>query len=423
MALQDRIRGNIAEAAEQDGGEPRREEQQRVDPYGELKGRVHHACIAKLGPELFARETTDDLAERVLRTVGEQVISLLDAAGCSIALLDPDEGARVPGQELELAVVLGPGEDTLGGRRMPLAGSFSGEAIRRGGPVVSDDAQHDPRGFAPALRTAQVSAVLAVPLQTSERVVGALNVHDPRGPEGTRRFGPRDIEIITLFAQQAAVAIENVRLYERAQGVAVLEERQRLARELHDSVSQALYGIALGARTARTLLDRDPDKVAQPLDYVLGLAEAGLAEMRALIFELRPESLANEGLIAALTKQADSLRARHGVGVATDLCDEPDLPLERKEVLYRIAQEALHNTVKHAHASKVELWMRCGEQEIVLKIHDNGTGFDPSGSFPGHLGLKSMRERAARLGGTLEVESAPGRGTRLCARIPNQKAV
>jgi signal transduction histidine kinase len=214
------------------------------------------------------------------------------------------------------------------------------------------------------------------------------------------------------------VAVENARLLVEVRGKAALEERQRLARELHDSVSQALYGIALGAKTARTLLDRDPDKVASPLNYVLSLAEAGLAEMRALIFELRPESLESEGLVAALEKQAAALKARHEIGVEADLCEEPEASLEVKEALYRIAQEAMHNTVKHARASSVQIRMRCSPEHVTLEISDDGIGFDSEGDFPGHLGLHSMRERTERLGGTLAVESAPKKGTEIRVWVP-----
>lgn len=193
--------------------------------------------------------------------------------------------------------------------------------------------------------------------------------------------------------------------------VAALEERQRLARELHDSVSQALYGIALGARTAQTQLERDPAKLAEPLDYILSLAEAGLSEMRALIFELRPESLKNEGLVAALTKQSDALRARHKLDVVTRFDPEPDLPLEAKEALYRIAQEAMHNVAKHAHATRVELTLQVKDRTVTLEIRDNGKGFDAAREYTGHLGLKSMPERAAQIGGEFHIESAPGAGT------------
>jgi signal transduction histidine kinase len=136
------------------------------------------------------------------------------------------------------------------------------------------------------------------------------------------------------------------------------------------------------------------------------------------IFELRPESLEGEGAVAALAKQAAALEARYGIRVEIDLCDEPEAPLEAKETLYRIAQEALHNTVKHARAKGVRIKMERGSEDITLEISDDGAGFDSEGDFPGHLGLRSMRERALRLGGTLEVDSVPGKGTRIRALIP-----
>ncbi len=219
-------------------------------------------------------------------------------------------------------------------------------------------------------------------------------------------------------------ALENASRYENVQHSAALEERQRLARELHDSVSQALYGIQLGATTAHEMLTSDTDEqdlrseLAEPLDYVVSLADAGLAEMRALIFDLRPESLETEGLVVGLNKQIASLRARHGIAVEADLCQEPDITLELKETLYRIAQEALHNTVKHAQASQVDLRLGCDENAVVMEIRDNGKGFEANASYPGHLGLRSMRERAERLGGDLTVESAPDAGTRVTVRIP-----
>jgi PAS domain S-box-containing protein len=266
------------------------------------------------------------------------------------------------------------------------------------------------------LREAPWDMIYCVPLVYRGRALGTLNLNYPAGEE------PAEDERVFLgaVADQTAVVVENARLFAEAHGKAALEERQRLARELHDSVSQALYGIALGSRTARTLLDRKahPDRVAEWLEYVLSLAEAGLTEMRALIFELRPESLETEGLIAALNQQAAALEARHEIPIHATLGEEPDLPLETKEALYRIAQEALHNTVKHAHASRADLKLQGDAEGIALEVSDDGAGFDPSEDFSGHLGLKSMRERVARLGGTLRIESAPGEGTHIRARIP-----
>ncbi len=258
---------------------------------------------------------------------------------------------------------------------------------------------------------------LVVPLVVGDKLIGVLDIHSHE----VNRFSEMDARVMTTLADQIAVAVQNARLYTQAQELAVLEERNRLARELHDSVSQALYGIALGTRTARTLLDRDPKLVADPLDYVLSLAEAGLTEMRALIFELRPEALRNEGLVAALNKQVASLQARHGIQVETELCVEPEIPIEIKEALYQIARESMHNTVKHAKASRVMLTLECTPQQVVLDLRDDGIGFDTGGSFPGHLGLHSMRERAARLRGKYTIESTPGFGTHIAVIIPLTK--
>jgi signal transduction histidine kinase len=256
--------------------------------------------------------------------------------------------------------------------------------------------------------------MVAVPLVVRGKALGSLTSYYPAAP------APDEDEIAFLrtAADLAAVAVENARLINEAQVKAALEERQRLARELHDSVSQALYGIVLGASTARSLLDADPQKAAEPLDYALSLAEAGMVEMRALIFELRPESLATEGLVAALEKQAASLRARYGLDVRAELPAEPEAPLETKEALYRIAQEALHNVVKHAQARTVTLCLTRDGDDLVLEVADDGQGFEAGREFPGHIGQHSMRERAAQVGGDVELASAPGQGTRVTARVP-----
>jgi signal transduction histidine kinase len=266
---------------------------------------------------------------------------------------------------------------------------------------------------------AGIRSWLRIPLVARDRVVGMLSLHDAR----PNCFTPRQAGLALAFADQAAVAIENARLYDQAQQLAAMEERQRLARELHDSVSQALYGIALGAHTARAWLTRDPQQAAEALDYILQLAEAGMAEMRALIFELRPESLEREGLVAALRKQAASARVRHEFEVVTELGDEPTLPLPTKEALYRIAQEAIHNIVKHALASRIEIRMHADNGLLRLEVEDNGQGFTPDADFPGHLGLHSMRERAEKQGASLQIASQIGKGTCIRVHVPLQQSM
>lgn len=267
------------------------------------------------------------------------------------------------------------------------------------------------------LRDQLWDSLLVTPVIYGNKALGVLLLGYPLGvdPDAEER------KFIEAVADQTALVIENARLYRRASAAAALEERQRLARELHDSVSQALYGIALGARTARRRIgDEGPANVIEPLDYVLSLAEAGLTEMRALIFELRPESIATEGLVAAIGRQVAATQARYGVKVTATLADEPDISLDVKEALYRIAQESMHNTVKHARAANITVRLAHEPDQVRLEVQDDGQGFDPAGDFPGHLGLRSMQERARDIGGTLDIESSPGAGTRITLRIPHE---
>ncbi len=248
---------------------------------------------------------------------------------------------------------------------------------------------------------------LGVPLIIKEQVMGLITL--AHGQPGY--YSSSHAELATAIASQAAVALENARLYEEARILGVLRERQRLARELHDSVSQVLYGIALGLKTARSLVEINPPQALPPIDYALGLAEGGMTEMRALIYELRPESLQTEGLVQALIRQADTLRARYNVEVETDLCEEPPLSIADKEAFYRVAQEALHNTVKHSKATQVQVKLKYIGSEVQLSIKDNGAGFDPLAKYSGHYGLHSMRERIEEIGGELDIKSARGSGS------------
>ena len=294
---------------------------------------------------------------------------------------------------------------------------LTGRAASTGRPIIVPDVSRDPRHV--PLVGLQTRSEAVVPIKSKEVVIGVLDVQS----EKLNQFDQSDIDILQSLANQLAVAIENARLYEQAGQLAALEERQKLARELHDSVSQALYGIALGTRTARTVLDRlelggrDKKKLTEPLDYVLNQADAGMAEMRALIFELRPESLQTEGLVAALRKQTAALQARHQIPVAVEFGPEPELPIGQKEMLYRVAQEAMHNIVKHARASSAEVRLIGENGKVLLEICDNGQGFDMTQEFPGHLGLKSMRERVERAGGMLTIASDVGGGTRIQVKV------
>jgi signal transduction histidine kinase len=259
-----------------------------------------------------------------------------------------------------------------------------------------------------------IRACMWVPLITGGRAIGVFSIAHAEPGYHTEQHA----RLALAFAQQAAAAMENARLFEAARGVAALEERQRLARELHDSVSQALYAIALnGAAAGESLRKQDHPRAARQVKHVRQLARAGLAEMRALIFELRAESLAEEGLVAALTKQAAAVEARHELKIHSTFAPEPAVSLATKEALYRIAQEALHNIVKHAQAKRVDVTLEVSDAHVALTVRDNGIGFEV-GAFPGHLGLRSMQERAEALGGTFSVSSEPRAGTTIRVELP-----
>jgi signal transduction histidine kinase len=217
--------------------------------------------------------------------------------------------------------------------------------------------------------------------------------------------------LVRVGANQLAIALQGAEL--RA-----VQERQRLARDLHDSVSQALYAIVLDIATAQRIGGADPTRLEAILKDAHSLAEAGLAEMRALIFELRPEFLNQEGLVGALQRQVAAVRARHQLSITLNATDEPEAVPAIKEALYRVGQEALNNAAKHAGAQAVVITLEASAGELVLRVRDDGRGFHPGKSFPGHLGLRSMRERAASVGGVVAISSAPGQGTEVTFRVP-----
>jgi len=280
-------------------------------------------------------------------------------------------------------------------------------AAQQGETVVVPDTHQDERVARQITDQEGIRAFMHIPIRLNGEVFGVFSINNLH----PNTLGREEQRVYASLARRAAIAIRNARLYAQAQGKAALEERQKLARNLHDSVSQAIYGIVLGVRTAKAQLARNPEQAPVALDFVMNLAEAATAEMRALIFELRPESLEQEGLVAALSKQVEAARARHSLRLEAELGPEPALSLEAKEALYRVAQEALNNIAKHARANRAHLCLRQENDTVRLEIRDDGMGFDSQREYPGHLGLVSMRERIEHLGGRFCLESSPGAGT------------
>lgn len=336
-----------------------------------------------------------NLAE-VLEIVCTEAQQLTGAAGSTVLLLD-DGGW--------LAITQTSGVPVSASDRLPVDGSLSGMAIRLGQPLlINDPASHVQGDYA----NPEVTALLAVPLRANETVIGTLDVvNKPTG------FTEDDIRLVNLFADQAAIAIEKSQMLKRIEQLAVVEERQRLARELHDSVAQALYTVTLYAEAARLALAAGKHTVvAQNLHELHSMAREALVDMRVLIFELHPPALKEQGLVAALQARLAAVEARTGLRAELQVQGDGQLPLAVEEELYWIAQEALNNVVKHAQAQHVTLRLEFTPGQACLEVGDDGLGFDPAqAKKEGGLGLRGIEQRVERIRGRLTVTSSPGRGT------------
>lgn len=272
--------------------------------------------------------------------------------------------------------------------------SLSEDAEAEGGPGPDSSSGNDPW--------------LSVPLRGDGETIGALQLVRRSGG-----FTRNDRRLLGLFAHQAAIALESARLRTELEKVAVLEERQRLARDLHDSVTQSLYAVSLYSEAAARLLDAgDPTQASAHLRDARATSVAALREMRLLLFELQPSVLEQEGLAAALQSRLTAVEER--VGLKTHFEVEGLVRPTRvvEEQLHRIAREALNNALKHACAAKITVRLRQMAGELRLSICDDGVGFDTSRERPeGSYGLRGMEERAARIGADLSIRSAPGEGT------------
>lgn len=282
------------------------------------------------------------------------------------------------------------------------------EASEQGGPVALEDARNHPLTVRRGAKTA-ASSMLLVPLFKEAQLSLAVLI-ELTGPGS---FPPDNLPLLQGLLQHLWLSVQNIRLYRRGQQAAVLEERVRLARDLHDSLQQNLYAIQLSVDTALAMLKPGLDPARQHLQTALEYSLSSKTELHSLIFDLRPATLENQGLVAGLQYQLTAIQNGGNLEVVSNLAAEPPVSIEVKEALYWIGREALHNIVKHSHATRLELILDWDEPhgQVRLSVADNGRGFNPAEPFPGHLGLQSMRERATRLGGITNISSVPGTGT------------
>jgi len=286
-----------------------------------------------------------------------------------------------------------------------------GIAARQRRPEIINDVSTDAR-YVAVPGADRLRAELAMPIVLGERLLGVLDVAD------TTRLDAEDIPAIQIIVDQLAVAIENARLAERGQQLAVLEERRRLARELHDSVTQSLFSMSLLAQVLPELWEVDAEEARAGLVQIRDLTRSALAEMRALLIELRPAALGEQGLAHALREQVAAFERRTGISVLVNLASETRLPEPVEQAFFRITQEALANVARHAHAQRVRVTLR-GHAPVRLVITDDGRGFQPERVGDGRFGLISMHERAAKVGARLHMRTAIGQGTNIAVEWPD----
>jgi signal transduction histidine kinase len=299
---------------------------------------------------------------------------------------------------------------------LPRTHGLLGAMLESPEPHRTQDIRKDPRfrGWWPSAHPSMAS-FLGVPIVSSGAIVGAFYLTEKVG-EPT--FSGDDQALIKTFAAHAALALENARLHERSRELSIVEERNRLARELHDAVTQKLFGVVLAAESGAALLERDIGEAAAQLAVVRDLAREAMEELRGVIVHLRPAALEAEGLTAALAKHVDVLRRTYGRQIVLQLDGDAPVPAAIEADVFRIAQEALHNALRHAGAAHVEVRLSCEPDRVRLHVSDDGAGFDRAAVRSRHLGLETMAERARTAGGALAIETAPGAGTTVLLEVP-----
>ena len=363
-------------------------------------------------------------AQETLDFIISQAFRLMKCDASSLFQIETPEGS------LRVQAVCGLDIATMTAIRLALGQGAAERALRWTRPIIVSDTaeyvewqkQESNPEFAEDLSGLELlmdqgfRAVLAVPLLVSGQNYGGITLYY----RDARHFTEEDISLAMAIGSQAALAIENERLRAQAEQTAAFAERNRLARELHDSVTQSLYSVTLYAEAAARLLQagQTPEATGHLRDLGTTAREA-LREMRLLIFELSPPALQAGSLAEAIQTRLDAVEARGGMSVSFVTEGTECLSARARQELYQIAQEALNNSLKHSRAQAVKISLMHGDRETRLSITDDGVGFKmEQAQKSGGVGLRGMRERVERIGGTLDVESTPGGGTKVTVTAP-----
>jgi PAS domain S-box-containing protein len=385
---------------------------QRVQAEGAIRRRNLELELLNQSSKAFS--STLDL-DQVLATVLEKVRNLLGVTACSIWLVDPRT------DELTCKQATEPHAGIVRGWRLAVGQGFVGWVAHTGESLIVPNVHADERHYEGVDHKTglKIRSILSVPLQVKGDIKGVIQVVD----EEPDRFSSADQRLVEALASSAAIAIENARLYARNREMAIEQERHRLERDLHDTVTQSLYGVGLAAQTSLRLLDQThaDSQLRSPIEHIQAVAQSALAQMREQLYDLHPTVLADSGLVGALARHCEMLQEQYPLVIKFTASQEPSLSASQREDLYYIAREALWNVVKHARAARVVVLLAGEDDCVELSIVDDGVGFDPSiVSRKQTLGLRNMRERTRQVAGSFDLESRPGQGTRITVRISIQ---
>jgi signal transduction histidine kinase len=376
-----------------------------------LRGRSRAPELAALSEAALA-VASDLEVESVLRTIVEAARTLAGARYAALGV--PDEEGLF--QQFVTAGVTDAQWKAIG--PAPRGHGLLGVLLQRRTPYRTDDIRTDDRfEWWPAAHPV-LTSFLGVPIVADDVVLGAIYVANKC--DGAS-FTEDDEYLMTLLAAHAGIGLRHARLYERSRELTIIEERTRIARELHDAVAQKLFSLRLTAEAAATVATRDPARAAEQVARVAELSGSALRELRSVIDALRPAELVDDGLVATLAKHVDVLDRVHTARVRLDAGILPRLSADVEDAVLRIAQEAMHNALRHGDPSMVTVRLSQVGSTLVLEVIDDGTGFDVQAASRAsrRLGLVSMRDRAAGVGGSFSVWSEPGSGTQVRLEVPD----
>lgn len=406
----------------------------------QIREREHRRDVAEGLRGILSVLNSDKPLDAILDYITLYAGRLLEADAVAIYRLESETNL------LNIQSSHGLSDEYLAHSTIPLGQGATGQAVLQGTPVAITDVAHamdtltqpvSPKtlGLLKAM-SRYFRSELSVPLIIKQEVVGALNLYYAN----PRVFEQEEVDLAVSFCDQTALAMENARLRERAQEDAIAAERNRIARELHDSVTQTIFSASLIAEVLPTVWTINPVEAQNGLDDLRKLARGALAEMRTLLLELRPIGLGEVGLEDLLKQLGAGVSGRIRADVNVSIQGEAILPTDVKLAFYRIAQEALNNAAKHSGADRVEIEIKSippvasrkrkkigssyamFSQRVTMSIRDNGRGFDPKSVIGEHLGLGIMRERASNTHTGLSIKSNPGAGTEVSLYWPRLEA-